>query len=42
MAFEEAFSTEGQAVEISDDDAGSIKTIQDAVDYLKTKGASDE
>lgn len=42
MAFEEAFSTDGQAVEISDEDAGSINTIKDAVDYLKGKGASDD
>lgn len=41
MAFEEEFSTDGQAVEISDDDAGNINTIKDAVDYLKGKGASD-
>jgi acyl carrier protein len=41
MAFEEAFSTDGQAVEISDEDAGNINTIKDAVDYLKAKGASD-
>ena len=41
MAFEEEFSTDGQAVEISDDDAGNINTIKDAVDYLKGKGAAD-
>jgi len=41
MAFEEEFSTDGQAVEISDEDAGNINTIKDAVDYLKGKGASD-
>ena len=41
MAFEEEFSTDGQLVEISDDDAGNINTIKDAVDYLKGKGASD-
>ncbi|MDA0733707.1 MAG: acyl carrier protein [Chloroflexi bacterium] len=41
MAFEEAFSTDDQPVEISDDDAGNINTIKDAVDYLKGKGASD-
>jgi acyl carrier protein len=41
MAFEEEFSTDGQAVEISDDDAGNLNTIKDAVDYLKGKGASD-
>lgn len=41
MAFEEEFSTDGQAVEISDDDAGNLNTIKDAVEYLKGKGASD-
>ena len=42
MAFEEEFSTDGQPVEISDDDAGNIHTIKDAVDYLKQHGVQDE
>lgn len=42
MAFEEEFSTDEQAVEISDDDAGNIHTIKDAVDYLKEHGVQDE
>jgi acyl carrier protein len=42
MAFEEEFSTDEQPVEISDDDAGNIHTIRDAVDYLKQHGAQDE
>jgi acyl carrier protein len=42
MAFEEEFSTDEQAVEISDDDAGNIHTIKDAVDYLKQHGVEDE
>jgi acyl carrier protein len=41
MAFEEEFSTDEQPVEISDDDAGNIHTIQDAIDYLKGHGAQD-
>lgn len=41
MAFEEEFSTDEQPVEISDDDAGNIHTIRDAVDYLKQRGAQD-
>jgi acyl carrier protein len=41
MAFEEEFSTDEQPVEISDDDAGNIHTIRDAVDYLKQHGAQD-
>ncbi len=42
MAFEEEFSTEGNPVEISDDDAGNIATLQDAVNYLKEHGVTDE
>lgn len=42
MAFEEEFSTDNQPVEISDDDAGNIHTIKDAVDYLKQHGVQDE
>ena len=42
MAFEEEFSTDDQPVEISDDDAGNIHTIKDAVDYLKQHGVQDE
>jgi acyl carrier protein len=41
MAFEEEFSTDEQPVEISDDDAGNIHTIQDAIDSLKGHGVQD-
>ena len=41
MAFEEEFSTDDQAIEISDEDAGSIATLQDAVDYIKQQGVED-
>lgn len=41
MAFEEGFSTEDHPIEISDEDAGSIATIKDAVDYLKQQGIKD-
>ena len=41
MAFEEEFSTDDNQVEISDDDAESIETVQNAVDYLKGQGVSD-
>ena len=41
MAFEEEFSTPSQKLEISDQDAGRILTIQDAVDYLKEHGIQD-
>jgi acyl carrier protein len=42
MAFEEEFSKDDTEISISDDDAGNINTIKDAVDYLKAKGAKDE
>ena len=42
MAFEEEFSTDEKQVEISDDDAGNIDTIKDAVDYLKGHGIADD
>ena len=41
MAFEEEFSTDDNQVEISDDEAGNIGTIKDAVDYLKGRGIAD-
>lgn len=41
MAFEEEFSSDGNAIEISDEDAESITTVQQAIDYLKSKGVSD-
>lgn len=41
MAFEEEFSTDGNAVEISDEDAESITTVQMAINFLKSKGVAD-
>ena len=41
MAIEEAFSTDDQPVEISDDEAGNIVTVKDAVTYLKSRGIQD-
>ena len=41
MAIEEEFTSEGNEVEISDDDAGNILTVKDAVAYLKTHGIED-
>ncbi len=41
MAFEEEFTTDGNQVEISDEDAGNIRTIGDAVVYLKDHGVQD-
>ena len=42
MAFEEEFSTDDSALEISDEDAEVIATVQAAVDFLSEKGVSDE
>ena len=42
MAFEEEFSTDDNTIEISDEDAESITTVQMAIDYLKSKGVSNE
>ena len=42
MAFEEEFTTDGNQVEISDEDAGQIQTLNDAVMYLKNLGISDD
>jgi len=42
MSLEEEFSTEGKRLEIPDEDAEKIKTIQDAVDYIKEQGIEDE
>ncbi len=42
MAFEEEFSTGGNKVEISDEEAEKITTVQGAVDYLKAHGIEDE
>ena len=42
MSLEEEFSNQSQKVEIPDEDAEKIVTIQDAVDYLKDLGVEDE
>lgn len=41
MAFEEEFSTAEKQLEISDEEAGNIATINDAVTYLKEHGVAD-
>ena len=38
MSLEEEFSSSSQKIEIPDEDAEKILTIQDAVDYLKDLG----
>ncbi len=42
MSMEEEFGKDGKAIEISDEDAERILTVQDAVDYLKDLGVEDE
>ncbi len=42
MSLEEEFSNESKRLEIPDEDAESIKTVQDAVDYLKEQGVEDD
>jgi len=41
MALEEEFSNPSQKVEIPDEDAEKIITVQDAVDYIKDLGEDD-
>ncbi len=42
MALEEGFSNPSQKVEIPDEDAEKIVTVQDAVDYIKDLGIGDD
>ena len=42
MAIEEEFSTPAKKVEIPDEDAEKIQTVQDAIDYLKDLGVKDD
>ncbi len=41
MSLEEKFSTPGKKIEIPDEDAEKIVTLQDAVDYIKKLGVAD-
>jgi acyl carrier protein len=41
-AIEEEFSTPEMRLEIPDEDAENIKTVQDAIDYLRDHGIKDE
>ena len=41
MAFEEKFSTDDNPIEISDEDAEAITTVQSALDYLQGQGVGD-
>ena len=42
MSLEEEFSNPSQKVEIPDEDAEKILTVQDALDYLKDLGIEDD
>ncbi|MEK7248707.1 MAG: acyl carrier protein [Chloroflexota bacterium] len=42
MSLEEEFSKEGKTIEISDEDAEKITTVQDAVTYITERGAEDD
>ena len=42
MALEEEFSTSSQKVEIPDEDADKIVTVQDTIEYLKDLGIADD
>ncbi len=42
MSMEEEFSSDNRQIEISDEDAEKIATVQDAVDYIKDHGIEDE
>jgi len=42
MALEEEFSTPSQKIEIPDEDAEKIATVQDAIDYLTDHGVKND
>jgi len=42
MSLEEEFSKEGKSIEISDEDAEKIVTVQDAVNYIAEQGVGDD
>ena len=42
MSLEEEFSNPSRKIEIPDEDAEKILTVQDAVDYIKDLGVQDE
>ena len=41
MAFEEEFSSDDVQIEISDEDAEEITTVQAAIDFLRENGVED-
>ncbi len=42
MSLEEEFSNSSRKIEIPDEDAEKIASVQDAVDYIKDLGIADE
>lgn len=42
MSIEEEFSTPDKKLEIPDEDAEKITTVQEAIDYLKERGIEDK
>ena len=42
MSLEEEFSKQGKSIEVSDEDAEKIATLQDAVNYIQEHGISDD
>ena len=42
MSLEEEFSKQGKSIEVSDEDAEKIATVQDAVNYIQELGISDD
>ena len=42
MSLEEEFSKEGKSMEISDEDAEKIATVQDAVNYIIEQGVAED
>lgn len=42
MSLEEEFSKEGKSVEVSDEEAEKIATVQDAVNFINEQGISDD
>lgn len=41
MSIEEEFSKDGNQMEISDEEAEKIRTVQDTIDYLRDQGIED-
>ena len=42
MAFEEEFGTDDSPIEISDEEAENITSVQRAIDFLKERGVEDK